>query len=175
MVDTLSERLAVEQQERAMRLEKARRAVEAEKLRECTFAPKLSHQQPPPAVGEGDGAGANGEKPLVIKGIARHMELKMMAKRKADEQAMREQKAFLTEPPSRMNPYTVPEPFKLNEYEGATERAERVRLEVERQRMEECTFAPQVKEESVATLLKGVGSGRKAGGYAAKHAEKAAK
>ncbi len=93
----MSERLAVEQQERAMRLEKARRAVEAEKLRECTFAPKLSHQQPPPAVGEGDGAGANGEKPLVIKGIARHMELKMMAKRKADEQAMREQKAFLTQ------------------------------------------------------------------------------
>ena len=100
-----------------------------------------------------------------------------MAKRKAEEQAMREQKAFLTEPPARVAPYTIPTPFKLHEFEGATERAERVRLEVERQRMEECTFAPQVKEESVASLLKAQGAqasaGRRGvgGGYAKKHAE----
>ena len=33
----------------------------------------------------------------MIKGIARHMELKMMARKQAEEKANREQKAFLIE------------------------------------------------------------------------------
>ena len=65
-----------------------------------------------------------------------------MAKRQAEAQKQREQKAFLLEPPTRLQPFTVPEPFQLTE-KAADERTERARLEVERQRMAECTFAPK--------------------------------
>lgn len=140
--------------------------MEADRLRECTFQPKLSSSVP------AEGTAAGGEKPLVIKGIARHMELKMLAKRNAEELAQREQKAFLIEPPARAQPFTVPEPFKLHE-RGADTRTDKVREEVERRRMEECTFQPATNEASVAALLKTHSRKTSEGGYAERHARKA--
>ena len=58
------------------------------------------------------------------------------------------------EPPARLQPYTVPEPFALQGHKGVDERMERTRREVEAARMAECTFAPRVNEPSVATLLR---------------------
>ena len=150
----LGERLAVEQLERAERLEKARRKVEAEKLRECTFHPQLGSPIDEQASGT--------SKPLVVKGIARHMELKMMAKRQAEDLAQREQKAFLIDPPARAHPFTVPEPFRLHE-SGPDERSEKRRADLEKERMQECTFAPQTNEASVAALLRATAGDAKAG------------
>ena len=64
-----------------------------------------------------------------------------------------------------MQPFTVTEPFTFSSQaaKGADERTEKVRLEVERARMEECTFAPQTNEASVEMLLARAGGG---GGYA---------
>ena len=41
-VDTLTERLAIEQRDRDERLERARRESEAAQLKECTFAPQVA-------------------------------------------------------------------------------------------------------------------------------------
>ena len=153
-VDQLGERLAAEQVDRAERLEKARRKVEAEKLRECTFHPQLGSPIDEQASGT--------SKPLVVKGIARHMELKMMAKRQAEDLAQREQKAFLIDPPARAHPFTVPEPFRLHE-SGPDERSEKRRADLEKERMQECTFAPQTNEASVAALLRATAGDAKAG------------
>ena len=101
------EKLAVEGRFKDMKLRERAAALERQALAECTFAPQVGS----PAVAEAKGGG--GEKPLVVKGIARHMELKGLARRQAEEQAQREQKAFLIDPPQRTAPYTVPEPFRL--------------------------------------------------------------
>ena len=55
------------------------------------------------------------------------------------------------------------------------ERTERARAELERERMQECTFAPQTNEASVELLLSRAAErgalGYQEGGYAAKKAE----
>ena len=66
-----------------------------------------------------------------MRGLGRYMELKQLARRQAEAQKEREQKAFLVEPPARLQPYTVPEPFRLHAHaKHADERAERARQEV---------------------------------------------
>jgi hypothetical protein len=152
-IDTLSERLALEQKERADRLERARAEAEAQALRECTFAPQVQSRGGEHPESTDRASKEATEKPLVIKGLGRYMELKQMAKRQQEAQKQREQKAFLIEPPARLYPYTVPEPFKLHP-KGVDERIEKARVEVERQRMEECTFSPRTNEASITTLLK---------------------
>ena len=53
------------------------------------------------------------------------MELKQMAKRKAEAQKIREEKAFMTDPPTRTAPYTVPKPFHLTPRTAGEGRATR--------------------------------------------------
>ena len=48
--------------------------------------------------------------PVVVRGLGRYMELKDMAKRQAEAQKQREQKAFMVAPPARLQPFTVPAP-----------------------------------------------------------------
>ena len=74
-----------------------------------------------------------------------------------------------------MQPYTVPEPFNfVTSKDGPDERTERVRQEVERKRLEECTFAPQTNEASVDLLLARAAEQRvTGGGYYEAHARKA--
>ena len=142
-VDSLTARLATEQREREERLERIRRKVEADKMKDCTFAPETGKQTPSTAE----------DKPLIVRGLGRYMELKQMAKRQSEAQKQREQKAFLIEPPSRLHPYTVPEPFVLHE-KTRDERLERTRKEVEESRNAECTFTPKINEVSVRSLLR---------------------
>lgn len=143
-VDTLTARLAHEQSERHERLERMRRQVEADTMKDCTFAPQIAKEATPSTADD---------KPLIVRGLGRYMELKQMAKRQAEAQKQREQKVFLTEPPARLQPYTVPEPFLLHD-KVCDERFERTRQEVERSRMAECTFQPKVNEPSVQSLLR---------------------
>jgi hypothetical protein len=143
-VDSLTARLATEQREREERLERIRRKVEADKMKDCTFAPETVKQTPSTAE----------DKPLIVRGLGRYMELKQMAKRQSEAQKQREQKAFLIEPPSRLHPYTVPEPFVLHDKARRDERFERTRKEVEESRNAECTFTPKINEVSVRSLLR---------------------
>lgn len=142
--DSLTSRLAQEQREKDGRLERARRRVEAEQLKDCTFAPQTTKEWP---------SVVDDDKPLVVRGLGRHMELKQMAKRQQEAQRQREQKAFLIDPPSRLQPYTVPEPFAMCS-SRKDERFERTRSEVEQSRMAECTFTPTTNEGSLRSLLR---------------------
>ena len=90
-----------------------------------------------------------------------------MAKRQLDEQRQREQKAFLIEPPSRLAPYTVPTPFKLNTPGSSEGRRERQREEIERERMAECTFKPRTNEADVGALLRAAAAGKPVAGLVA--------
>ena len=78
---------------------------------------------------------------------------------------MREQKAFLIDPPARLHPYTVPEPFRLHDHDGPDERTERARAEVEAEHASQCTFKPETNEMSVEALLR-LRSGGRRDGYA---------
>lgn len=70
-----------------------------------------------------------------VRGLGRYMELKQMAKERAEAQRQREQKAFILEPSSRSTPYTVPEPFNLQQGgEAAAERTAKMLREVEQVR-----------------------------------------
>ena len=59
-------------------------------MAECTFAPQRV------AGGAEDSRAAADEKPLVIRGMGRYMELKQMAINKKQAQSEREKKAFCT-------------------------------------------------------------------------------
>eukprot|EP00908_Phaeocystis_cordata_P022344 Transcript_4765.p2 GENE.Transcript_4765~~Transcript_4765.p2 ORF type:complete len:526 (-),score=240.96 Transcript_4765:142-1719(-) len=137
----LTRRIEVQQAEREARLERCRREAENEKLKECTFQPKI-HTKATPETGS----------PVVVRGLGRYVELKEMAKRQAEAQKQREQKAFLTEPPARLQPYTVPEPFKLSKPRLDERAAARLR-ELADYEMQECTFAPKTNEVSSTQLL----------------------
>ena len=52
----------------------------------------------------------------MVRGLGRHLELKELAQRKAEEKAERERKAFLTNVSSHASSklYTVPVPFQLS-------------------------------------------------------------
>jgi len=70
-VDTLTARLAHEQSERHERLERMRRQVEADTMKDCTFAPQIAKEATPSTADD---------KPLIVRGLGRYMELKQMAK-----------------------------------------------------------------------------------------------
>ena len=139
-------RLAAEAREKAARLEAARRQVEAERLKECTFQPQVSPGERGHSVAD--------EKPLVVRGLGRYMELKQLAKRQAEAQKQREQKAFILEPPARLQPYTVPEEFRFSQTSRREEKAEQVLHEANASRYAECTFKPRINEANVEALLR---------------------
>ena len=62
-----------------------------------------------------------------------------MAKRQAEAQKQREQKAFIVTPPTRLQPFTVPEPFNLSEPRPDERGAARMR-ELAEHEMQERTF-----------------------------------
>ena len=105
------------------------------------------------------------EKPLVVRGLGRYMELKQLAKRQAEAQKQREQKAFILEPPARLQPYTVPEEFRFSQTSRREEKAEQVLHEANASRYAECTFKPKLDPRSAVlaeqsgarTALRGVG------------------
>ena len=82
------------------------------------------------------------------------MELKQMAKRKAEAQKIREEKAFMTDPPTRTAPYTVPKPFHLTPRTAGEGRAAAARAEYEQARDAECPFQPVTNEASIDSILR---------------------
>lgn len=88
---------------------KALREQELRELQECSFKPKVrtkkTHRSDPPAVA-----------PVVIRGLARHLELKARADKLNAEQRRREHRAFNVEKADDWRNgknYTTPVPFQL--------------------------------------------------------------
>jgi hypothetical protein len=103
MIDSIAAALE-KQKERSHRLQEERAMREYEELKACTFTPMINkdvilpHHIPAPAP----------------PGLARHLELVALAKRKAEEQRRVEEKVFKTHPKGNPSLYTVPQPFALS-------------------------------------------------------------
>ena len=77
----------------------ARRAAEYNEIKDCTFVPSTL-------------PGAPELKPVEIRGLDRHLELKELQKRKEEELALREAEVFGLN--CKFEGNTVPEPFEFN-------------------------------------------------------------
>lgn len=111
-----------------------RRAREYEELEACTFVPKPAAEAP------------RSDKPVAVRGLARHMANAERAERLRAEQAAREEEAFRVKGAAFKAPGepTVPRPFRL-ETETSERRKARVardRAEAEAAAMQECRFVP---------------------------------
>ena len=153
---------------------------EMQELKECTFKPTTNHSRTrsrPAAAknndenasGGGGGGGylashkakrssASGKRPVVVRGLGRHLELRALAERKTKEAAAREAKAFSVKGLSDRAKYpdgtTQVREFRLSKAkDGRTERARREREEMLRK---ECTFQPQTVERRNREVLRAV-------------------
>ena len=144
-VGTLTERLNLQSQQREAKLDAERKRREAAELEKCTFKPSVKAKSPAAIKAEASG-------PVVVRGLGRYMELKDLAKRKVEAQKQREQRAFLTEPPEKLQPYTVPEPFQLHEGRGL-ERRLALERELLAKEAAECPFEPKTNDPPTKALL----------------------
>eukprot|EP00741_Cyanophora_paradoxa_P003255 tig00000691_g3163.t1 len=145
--DEYLKRVEREQKAKEAKLEQTRRAMEYDELRVCTFTPEIRRERPASPAG-----------PIVVRGLARHMELRDHARRLAEEKAEREAKAFLVNlPPSAADPargHTVPQPFKLQTaHVHAANRQRRVLAELAEKEQQACTFHPTTNEGQNRALL----------------------
>lgn len=107
-VEELVERLTSGQQcVRQRTLEQCGRE-EYEQLKECTFSPHITNKVPHRKV---DAA---------IRGLCRHLELKAMAARQAQERQRVEDRVFLHHPRGNPQHVTVPQPFELGRRQKPT-------------------------------------------------------
>ena len=108
-----------------------KREQEYEELKECTFTP-LVNEELPQARSDG--------KPVVVRGLGRHLELRERAHRIEEEKRERAAKVFLEDAAAiRPEPYTKPEPFNLSQ--GVPSR---VKKEIYTGQLnKECTFTPK--------------------------------
>ena len=133
-------RKSFEERRRQLRAEK-----ELEEMRECTWTPKVNKRRP------------QQQKPVVVRGLGRHLELREMAKRKDEEQQERERRAFGTASTGGRNAVgiTIAKPFRLSS--SNANRKQRARKDHEKRFQEECTFEPvtleRVNREAIIALL----------------------
>ena len=102
-VDTLTQRIKDKEREKMSQCQQVKKKKEYEELKECTFTPAIKRTVPKQPPG-----------PIVVRGLGRHLELKELAQRQAEDKAERERKAFLTNVSSSQKTYTVPAPFQLS-------------------------------------------------------------
>lgn len=103
-VDTLTQRIKNKEREKMSQCQQVKKKKEYEELKECTFTPAIKRVVPKQPAG-----------PIVVRGLGRHLELKELAQRQAQDKAERQRKAFLTNVgSSAKGSYTVPAPFSLS-------------------------------------------------------------
>ncbi|KAJ1456901.1 hypothetical protein M885DRAFT_516480 [Pelagophyceae sp. CCMP2097] len=113
-VKTEAERRAVKE----IKIEAERKQRELDELRECSFRPstnsKSTLREAAPAASTG---AATTVKPVVVRGLARHLELRNRAKQLAQDHRSREHAAFTVERAEEWRhgqKFTTPQPFALS-------------------------------------------------------------
>ncbi|KAH7460800.1 uncharacterized protein KRP23_14506 [Phytophthora ramorum] len=141
--------IEAERQKKSDEIEAKRNAQELKELEECTFRPNL---QKPRRRGKSDAKGSPSpprdveadEKPVIVRGLGRFLELRDLARKQQAEQKQREQKVFAPNTTYEPRSYTVPKPFKLSESNrDSIRRRLKVREEMRAKESQECTFRPQ--------------------------------
>eukprot|EP00466_Bigelowiella_natans_P000967 jgi/Bigna1/75006/fgenesh1_pg.32_\ len=128
------------------RLQRVRAAKEYEEAKECTFEPETTKKRVKQPTG-----------PVLIRGMARFMQTKQLAKQLEKEKKMREDKAFnVTKRASRSRnkPYTIPKPFKLSKNIAQKKKKRNLEKALRAKDSKTCTFRPQTLERTNRRILK---------------------
>ncbi|KAG1692137.1 hypothetical protein DVH05_025757 [Phytophthora capsici] len=149
--------IEAERQKKADDIEAKRNALELKELEECTFQPnllkrrgKLSSKGSPSPPRDSSAE----EKPVIVRGLGRFLELKDLARKQQAEQKQREQKVFAPNSLYEPRSYTVPKPFKLSETsKESIKRRLKVREEMRAKERQECTFRPQTVSSQSRRVL----------------------
>ncbi|KAF1332684.1 hypothetical protein FI667_g3139, partial [Globisporangium splendens] len=165
--DNILHLIETDRHKKAAELEAKRNALELKELQECTFQPntrkgeeKSTKSKAAPSrdvtrrVKQHD---ESTQKPVIVRGLGRFLQLKEQAKRLQTEQKQREEKAFRPNATYEPRSYTVPKPFNLSEPSKEAIRR-RLKLREERRAKErnECTFAPQTIESRHREVLENI-------------------
>lgn len=151
--------IAARKSEREAALEAKRREMEELEQKECVFTPSIGEKwTPPPSAPSGDEPMS---RPMtVVRGLQRHLDLRIRAKEQAEEQAERERRAFLLDAarrPAQVGSTKV-EAFSLVAGAAANERARRRMKHLEEEsrarEREECTFRPKTLEGRNRELIR---------------------
>uniref|UniRef100_K3WCZ1 Uncharacterized protein n=1 Tax=Globisporangium ultimum (strain ATCC 200006 / CBS 805.95 / DAOM BR144) TaxID=431595 RepID=K3WCZ1_GLOUD len=171
--DNILHLIETDRQKKAEELEAKRNALELQELQECTFQPNIRKNEERASRGRlptktkaspsrdverrVQPHDESTQKPVIVRGLGRFLELKEQAKRLQAEQKQREEKAFRPNATYEPRSYTVPKPFNLSEPSKEAIRR-RLKLREERRAKErnECTFAPQTIESRHRKVLKNV-------------------
>ncbi|KAL3660657.1 hypothetical protein V7S43_014411 [Phytophthora oleae] len=151
--------IEAERQKKAEDIEAKRNAQELKELEECTFQPNLlkpSRRGKLSSKGSPSPPHDNGaeEKPVIVRGLGRFLELKDLARKQQAEQKQREQKVFAPNSSYEPRSYTVPKPFKLSETsKDSIRRRLKVREEMRAKEHQECTFKPQTVSSQSRRVL----------------------
>ena len=91
--------------------------------------------------------GARLNKPVVVHGLTRFLRNREAARRKEEEKRRREKEVFVTSSRSGApRPcFTVAEPFRLSKSKTAKKKMDALRMELERDFEEKCTFQPKLR------------------------------
>lgn len=149
--------IEAERQKKADVIKAKRNAQELKELNECTFQPNL--QKPrrqgkslktPPLQDN-----TSNEKPIIVRGLGRFLELRELARKQQTEQKQREQKLFAPNTSYEPRTYTVPKPFNLSKTSKQTVRRRlKVREEIYAKERLECTFSPETVSSQNRCILK---------------------
>lgn len=101
--DALIEKLEEQRRNKEKKLHALRREMERHELESCTFKPFVNRHVPEMK-----------NKPVIIKGLGKHLEQKEKRRQLQEEQRAREQKAFFLKTSELGATYTVPKPFNLS-------------------------------------------------------------
>jgi hypothetical protein len=146
--ESLQRRIAAWRAAREAALAAAKREAEFAELAQCTFAPATTAAAPPVPQPTG---------PVVVRGLGRHLELRELAVRLAEEAQAREAEVFGVHAGGPKEGPTVPVPFRLAT--EARERAAKVEARKARQHAaaaRELTFAPATHSAHEARVVAGV-------------------
>ncbi|POM73968.1 Hypothetical protein PHPALM_9136 [Phytophthora palmivora] len=147
--ESLLHLIEAERQKKADEIEAKRNVQELKELEECTFQPNLEKSR---RKGKSEGKGSPSpprnsdaeDKPVIVRGLGRFLELRDLARKQQAEQKQREQKVFAPNTTYEPRSYTVPKPFKLSETsKESIRRRLKVRDEMRAKERQECTFRPQ--------------------------------
>jgi hypothetical protein len=145
--DGVGDRVQEHMQRRQAKLDRERRAQEYRELQDCTFVPRMVAEPPRPPTG-----------PVVVRGIAKHMENRDRAEKLREEAKRREEEAFQVRGIEGRVPGepTIPEPFRLATANNPRRmaRVARERATAEAEAMKECRFRPETGAALVDDAIK---------------------
>lgn len=169
--DNILHLIETDRMKKAEELETKRNELELKELQECTFQPNIrrtpdrrasnksrANRSPTspsrPSASRHAPPCSTEQKPVIVRGLGRFLEMKEQAKRLRAEQKQREDKAFRPNAAYEPRSYTVPKPFNLSESSKDTIRRRlKVREEMRAKEKLECTFAPQTIESKHRKVL----------------------